>query len=153
MADRKPRVTPAKAAATRQQRPVATSAAPAKPTRTARLRLVYIEPWSVMRMTFLLSIVLGIATVMAVLVIWAVCSGAGVFSSINHSVRDTVGSTTTTPFDITDYLGLGRVLGFTMLAAVINTILLTAIATIGAFLYNMSANLLGGVEATYAEER
>lgn len=121
--------------------------------RTARLRLVHVDPWSVMRMTFLLSIVLGIATVIAVTMIWLILSGAGVWTSINHSVRDTVGSTTTVPFDITHYLGLGRVVGFTMLAAVIDAVFFTVVATLGAFLYNLSANLLGGIEATYAEER
>ena len=122
-------------------------------TRTARLRLVHLDPWSVMRTTFLLSIVFGIATVVAVFMIWLVLSGAGVWTSINHSVRETVGSTTTVPFDITDYIGLGRVVGFTMLAAVIDAILFTAIATLGAFLYNLTANLLGGIEGTFAEER
>lgn len=122
-------------------------------TRTARLRLVHLDPWSVMRTTFLLSIVFGIASVVAVFFLWLILSGTGVWSSINSSVRDTVGNTTTVPFDITNYLGLGRVVGFTMLAAVIDAILFTAVATLGAFLYNLSANLLGGIEATYAEER
>ena len=121
--------------------------------RTARLRLVHLDPWSVMRTTFLLSIVFGIATVVAVFMIWLILSGAGVWTSINHSVRETVGGTTTVPFDITNYIGLGRVVGFTMLAAVIDAILFTAIATLCAFLYNLSANLLGGIEGTFAEER
>ena len=126
--------------------------APAR-ARTARLRLVHVDPWSVMRTTFLLSIVFGIATVVAVFMVWLMLAGAGVWTSINHSMKQTVGNTTTVPFDITNYIGLGRVVGFTMLAAVIDAILFTAIATLGAFLYNLSANLLGGIEATYAEER
>lgn len=137
---------------TRTVRPAAGAPAAAR-TRTARLRLVHIDPWSVMRTTFLLSLVFGIATVVAVFMIWVIMSGAGIWDSINHSVRDTVGNTTTVPFDITHYVGLGRVVGFTMLAAVIDTILFTAIATLVAFLYNLSANLLGGLEGTFAEER
>ncbi len=150
MASRKPTVV--KSVAERVSRP---AVRPTKETRirTARLRLVQLDPWSVMRTTFLLSIVFGIATVVAVFMIWLILSGAGVWTSINHSVRSTVGSTTTVPFDITDYIGLGRVVGFTMLAAVIDAILFTAVATLGAFLYNLSANLLGGIEGTFAEER
>ncbi|MGN6162822.1 MAG: DUF3566 domain-containing protein [Marmoricola sp.] len=136
----------------RATRPAIGGIAPAR-TRTARLRLIHIDPWSVMRTTFLLSVVFGIATVVAVFMIWLLLSGAGVWTSINHSVSKTVGNTTTVPFDITNYIGLGRVVGFTMLAAVIDAILFTAIATLGAFLYNLSANLLGGIEGTYAEER
>ncbi|MGN6722228.1 MAG: DUF3566 domain-containing protein [Marmoricola sp.] len=150
MASRKPTVV--KTVAERASRPAV--GAPNDPrTRTARLRLVHLDPWSVMRTTFLLSIVFGIATVVAVFMIWLILSGAGVWTSINHSVRQTVGNTTTVPFDITNYIGLGRVVGFTMLAAVIDAIMFTAIATLGAFLYNLSANLLGGVEGTFAEER
>jgi len=141
-----------KSVADRASRPAVGEAHDAR-TRTARLRLVHLDPWSVMRTTFLLSIVFGIATVVAVFVLWLILSGAGVWTSINHSMRQTVGSTSTVPFDITDYIGLGRVVGFTMLAAVIDAILFTAIATLGAFLYNLSANLLGGVEGTFAEER
>ena len=51
-----------------------------------------------------------------------------------------------------NYLGTSRVLGFTMLVAVIDVVLLTAIATLGAFLYNMAAALLGGIEVTLAED-
>ena len=55
-------------------------------------------------------------------------------------------------FDIEDYLGTSRVLGFTMLVAAIDVVLITAAATLVAFLYNMSAALLGGVEITLAED-
>ena len=51
------------------------------------------------------------------------------------------------------YVGLSRVMGFTMLVAVVDVILITAIATLGAFLYNMAAALLGGVEVTLAEDK
>jgi hypothetical protein len=150
MASKRPAAV--KSVADRMSRPAVGDPGDAR-TRTARLRLVHLDPWSVMRTTFLLSIVFGIATVVAVFMIWLILSGAGVWDSINHSVRQTVGSTTTVPFDITNYIGLGRVVGFTMLAAVIDAILFTAIATLGAFLYNLSANLLGGIEGTFAEER
>ena len=39
-------------------------------------------------------------------------------------------------------------LGFTTLIAVVDVVLVTAIATLGAFLYNLSASLLGGLEVT-----
>ena len=67
-------------------------------------------------------------------------------------VQDVIGGEDTTNFDIENYLGTSRVLGFTMLVAVIDVVLLTAIATLGAFLYNMAAALLGGIEVTLAED-
>ena len=67
-------------------------------------------------------------------------------------MQDVLGGEQTTTFDVENYVGTSRVLGFTMLVAVIDTILLTAIATLGAFLYNMAAALLGGVEVTLTED-
>ena len=121
-------------------------------TRRAQLRVVQVDAWSVMKTSFLLSIALGIVLVVAVAIIWAVLGAAGVWDSINSIVQQAVGGENTEPFDIQEYVGTSRVLGFTMIVAVIDVILITAIATLGAFLYNLSAALLGGIEVTLAED-
>jgi hypothetical protein len=120
--------------------------------RRARLRLTRIDPWSVMKTSFLLSVAFGIVTVVAVFIVWSVLGAAGVWESINNMVHDVIGGEDTTNFEVENYLGLSRVLGFTMLISVIDVVLITAIATLGAFLYNMAAALLGGVEVTLAED-
>jgi hypothetical protein len=120
--------------------------------RRARLRLTRIDPWSVMKTAFLLSVAFGIVTVVAVTIVWSVLGAAGVWESVNQMVQDVIGGEDTTNFDIENYLGTSRVLGFTMLVAVIDVVLLTAMATLGAFLYNMAAALLGGIEVTLAED-
>jgi hypothetical protein len=121
-------------------------------TRRARLRLVHLDPWSVMKVSFLLSIAVGIVTVVSVAVVWSVLGAAGVWDSINSTVTDVLGGETATGFDIENYLGTSRVLGFTMIVAVVDVVLITAIATLGAFLYNLAAALLGGLEVTLAED-
>ncbi|MEP7091506.1 MAG: DUF3566 domain-containing protein [Nocardioidaceae bacterium] len=121
-------------------------------TRRARLRLVHLDPWSVMKTAFLLSIAFGIVTVVAVAVVMSVLSAAGVWDSINKTVADVIGGDTTQTFDIQNYVGTSRVLGFTMIVAVVDVVLITAISTLGAFLYNLAAALLGGVEVTLAED-
>lgn len=120
--------------------------------RQARLRLTQVDPWSVTKTAFLLSIALGVATVVAVAVVWAVLGAAGVWDSINSAVQETVGDSSGQPFAIEDYVGTSRVLGFTMIVAAVNVVLITMIATLGAFLYNLAATLVGGVEVTLAEE-
>jgi Transmembrane domain of unknown function (DUF3566) len=126
----------------------------ARAPRRARLRLSRIDPWSVMKISFLLSIAFGIVTVVSVFMIWSVLNAAGVWTSINNTVSDTVSSgTNQSTFNIEDYLGMSRVLGFTMLVAVIDVVLITAIATLGAFLYNMASSLLGGIEVTLSEDQ
>ena len=126
--------------------------APGKKQRRARLRLTRIDPWSVMKTAFLLSIALGVVTIVSVLMVWTVLEAAGVWDSINQAVQNILGGESAGDFDIEDYLGTSRVLGFTMLVAVIDVVLLTAIATLAAFLYNMAAALLGGIEITLAED-
>ncbi|WP_341229971.1 DUF3566 domain-containing protein [Nocardioides salarius] len=120
--------------------------------RRARLRLTRIDPWSVMKTAFLLSVAFGIVTVVSVLMVWTVLDGAGVWESINRTVTDVVGQESASDFDVENYIGTSRVIGFTMLIAAVDVVLLTAIATLGAFLYNMAAALLGGVEVTLAED-
>ena len=120
--------------------------------RRARLRLTRIDPWSVMKTAFLLSIALGVVTVVSVFMVWSVLGAAGVWDSINQTVTNILGGEEAADFDVQDYIGISRVMGFTMLVAVIDVVLVTAIATLGAFLYNMAAALLGGIEVTLAED-
>lgn len=121
--------------------------------RRARLRLTRIDPWSVMKTAFLLSIALAVVTVVSVFIVWSVLGAAGVWDSINQTVQDIVGGEDASSFDITDYVGLSRVMGFTVLVSVIDIVLMTAVATLGAFLYNMTSALVGGVDVTLTEDR
>jgi hypothetical protein len=106
----------------------------------------------VMKTAFLLSVALGIVTVVAVGIVWGVLGAAGLWESVNSIVQDSIGDNSGDPFEIEKYLGTSRVLGFTMIVAVADVILITAIATLGAFLYNLAASLLGGIEVTFAED-
>jgi hypothetical protein len=133
-------------------RPVAAGSSRSRNVRRARLRLVQVEPWSVMKTAFLLSVAIGVVTVVAVGIVWGVLGAAGLWDSVNSIVQDSIGDSSGSPFEIQKYLGTSRVLGFTMIVAVADVVLITAIATLGAFLYNLSASLLGGVEVTFAED-
>jgi hypothetical protein len=142
-------VSPSKKAAASK-----TGASKSRPrgTRRARLRLVHLDPWSVMKTSFLLSIAFGIVLVVAVFVVWSVLGAAGVWDSINKTVADLVGGDQAQNFDVENYVGISRVMGFTMIVGVFDVLLITAISTLSAFLYNLSAALLGGVEVTLAED-
>ncbi|WP_230486875.1 DUF3566 domain-containing protein [Nocardioides anomalus] len=148
----KPARTAKPAKPTREQKRAAAAAAAPQAGRRARLRVTRVDPWSVMKTSFLLSIALGIVIVVSVLMVWTVLGAADVWNSINQTVQDVVGGQDASTFDIEDYLGTRRVVGFTMIVAAVDVVLVTAICTLGAFLYNMSASLLGGVEVTLAED-
>ncbi|MFI5899168.1 DUF3566 domain-containing protein [Streptomyces cyaneofuscatus] len=121
-------------------------------TRKARLRVAKADPWSVMKVSFLLSIALGICTVVAAAVLWMVMDAMGVFSTVGGTISEATGSNESNGFDLQSFLSLPRVLIFTSVIAVIDVVLATALATLGAFIYNLSAGFVGGVELTLAED-
>ncbi|MET9934925.1 MULTISPECIES: DUF3566 domain-containing protein [unclassified Streptomyces] len=121
-------------------------------TRKARLRVAKADPWSVMKVSFLLSIALGVCTVVAAAVLWMVMDAMGVFSTVGGTISEATGSNESNGFDLQSFLSLPRVLMFTSVIAVIDVVLMTALATLGAFIYNLSAGFVGGVELTLAED-
>ena len=121
-------------------------------TRKARLRVAKADPWSVMKVSFLLSIALGLCTIVAVAVLWMVMDAMGVFSTIGDTISQATASDESGGFDLEGFLSLSRVLIFTSVIAVIDVVLATALATLGAFIYNLSAGFVGGVELTLAED-
>jgi flagellar biosynthesis protein FlhB len=133
---------------------------PAKPkvgvarrTRKARLRLSRLDPWSVMKTSFLFSIAAGIMLVVAVYSIWTVLGTSGLFNSINDIVGSVVSTPgDTTPFRIEEYINTHKVMGVTALIACVDVVIFTALATLGSFLYNLAATMLGGLEITLAED-
>lgn len=141
--------------------PAARQGAPAKgaggrpaPRRTTprrvRLTLSRVDTWSVLKIAFLLSVAVAIASVVLVATLWTVLAGMGTFGAINDMLRtlDRQGS----QFDVLDYIGFGRAISFSIVLGVLNIILMTAIATLTAFLYNICASLVGGVQLTLSDE-
>ncbi|MEU5520964.1 DUF3566 domain-containing protein [Streptomyces sp. NPDC093250] len=120
--------------------------------RKARLRVAKADPWSVMKVSFLLSIALGICTIVASAVLWMVMDAMGVFSTVGGTIAEATGSNESNGFDLQSFLSLPNVLMFTSIIAVIDVVLATALATLGAFIYNLSAGFVGGVEVTLAED-
>jgi len=120
--------------------------------RKARLRLLRVEPWSVMKSAFVLSIAIGITLVVAAATLWSVIDAAGVFEVVGTLITDLTESESSTGIEVQDYVGFSRVVGLATVIAVVDVVLLTALATLFAFLYNLSAALLGGFEVTLAED-
>ena len=120
--------------------------------RRASLRLTHVEPWSVTRLAFAISVAMMIVAVVAVAIFWFVLDLVGVWDQINKSFT-TVLSDDSSSFNVTDYFGIGRVIGLTLVLSAVNVVLMTALSTIGAHLYNLAAQLMGGVEVTLAEDK
>ncbi|MFJ4469894.1 DUF3566 domain-containing protein [Streptomyces sp. NPDC089424] len=147
-----PQAYPAAPGAANAVRRPRTGARTTPRVRKARLRVAKADPWSVMKVSFLLSIALGICTIVASAVLWMVMDAMGVFSTVGGTISEATGSNESNGFDLQAFLSLPNVLMFTAIIAVIDVVLATALATLGAFIYNLSAGFVGGVELTLAED-
>lgn len=121
--------------------------------RRVKLTMSRIDPFSVMKISFLLSVALGIASVIVVVALWLMLNSMGVFSVISDTISSfQQASATDSRFSLVEFLSLGRVVSLTIVFGVINMILLTAIATITAYIYNICAALVGGTQVTLTDD-
>jgi hypothetical protein len=120
--------------------------------RKVRLTLAKVDPWSVMKIGFLLSVAIGISLVVLVAVLWMILDTMGVFSDVDRTVGTVLGSSSGTQFNLMDYIGFGRVISLATVIAVVDVFLLTALATLSAFLYNVCSQLVGGVQMTLTDD-
>lgn len=127
----------------------APQASPVKRTRRTRLTVQRIDPWTVLRVAFLLSLAAAVVTIVAGLLLWGLLAAGGVFTSLDDTLDVVIGDAS---FTVTQYFGFGRVLSVSLLIAAIDVVLITALATIGAFLYNLVASTVGGVEISVSED-
>ncbi len=118
--------------------------------RKARVLVSRIDPWSVLKMGFLLSVAIGIMLVVAVFVLWNALNQFGLFSLVDQWVNKLFAGEQ--PVDIIKIFELNKVMSAAILVSVMNVILLTALTTIGAFLYNTVSSVVGGVYVTLTDD-
>ena len=124
--------------------------APRPRVRRARLVATKVDTWSVLKLAFLLSVALGIVTVVASVVLWIVLDITGLFDGVNEMLGMLGGAGGA--LDIKDFLSLGQVAIFATIVSVVNVILLTALSVLAALLYNIAAALVGGVGVTLTDD-
>lgn len=117
--------------------------------RQVNLAIARVDPWTVMKVGFLLSVALGIAIVVATIVVWLMLDGMHVFSSIEDFLNQISASKFVA---LLDYVKLPKVVSYATVAAVANVIIMTALSTLGALLYNVIASLVGGVRVSLMDE-
>ena len=123
--------------------------------RERRARLVFrrLDPWSVLKFSLLFSLCLLIVFVVAVAALYYALDSLGVFDSVNQFVRDVTqanaGGRSTGGFDVT--FSPSRIIGGAAVIGLINVVIITAISTLGAFLYNLCSDIVGGIEVTLGE--
>jgi transmembrane protein DUF3566 len=121
------------------------------PARRANLVIARLEPWSVMKFSFLMSLVAWVVLFVAVALLYYALSSLGVFESIQRTLASVTSSTSSGGVNLSKWTSAPRVLGYTMLLGAVDVILITALATIGAMVYNLVTHLGGGIEVTLKE--
>ncbi len=111
-------------------------------TKQVRLKLVYVDFWSAVKLSFLISVSLGIVLIVASLLIWIVLDSTGVFASVSKLLADILTDKT---YSITQNFSLVQVGLFAVIVAILNTVVGTALGAIMAMLYNFSVRITGGL--------
>ncbi len=119
--------------------------------RQAHLTIARVEPWSVMKFSFVVSLVAFVILFVAVAVIYSTLSALGVFTSLQHVVQSVTSSQDSSGVDAAKWFTASRILSYTALLGALNIVLITAMSTIGAVVYNLTSRLIGGVEVTLRE--
>jgi hypothetical protein len=119
--------------------------------RQAHLTVARVEPWSVMKFSFVLSLVAFVILFVAVAVLYGALAGLGVFDSLQRVVTSVTSSQSSTGVNAAKWWSASRVLDYTALLGLLNIVLITAMSTIGAVVYNLTSRLVGGVEVTLRE--
>uniref|UniRef100_A0A8R1IU25 DUF3566 domain-containing protein n=1 Tax=Caenorhabditis japonica TaxID=281687 RepID=A0A8R1IU25_CAEJA len=121
-----------------------------KGPRTVRLTVAAVDPWSVMKMSFLMSVAIGIATIVAFIVLWVVLQATGVMSGLETTMSELAGAESAER--IVGIFGFGRVVAAGFIIAVINIVLMTALSTLAAFIYNIGSLIAGGFHLTLTDD-
>ena len=134
----------------RDRRPAQARSAAGQPRR-ANLVIARIEPWSVMKFSFLISLVLWVVLFVAVALLYYALSSLGVFAALQRTLASVTSSQGSAGLDLSKWTSSSRILGYTMLLGAVDVVLITAVSTVGAVIYNLVTHLGGGIEVTLKE--
>jgi Transmembrane domain of unknown function (DUF3566) len=144
-----PRVRPTRPVKTGRSR--GTVQGQGRSPRRAQLAVMRVEPWSVMKFSFVISLVCFVVLFVAVTVLYGALAGLGVFDSLQKTIQSVTSGQGSTGVNAANWFSASRILGYTGLIGALNVILITAVATVGSVLYNVAADLVGGIEVTLKE--
>ncbi|WRS30807.1 DUF3566 domain-containing protein [Actinomycetaceae bacterium MB13-C1-2] len=117
--------------------------------RRSDVTIARIDAWSVLKTSFLISIAIGIATVVAAIVLWFLLDGMGVFGSMEDFLTELNAERF---LGLLEYMRLPRVISYSTILGVANVVIFTAMSALAALLYNLIAALVGGIRVSLMDE-
>jgi hypothetical protein len=119
--------------------------------RRARLQLRHIDTWSALKISLVLSIALFFIWMVAVAVLYGVLSALGVFNTLNDLFGQLGSASGAKGGGGGDVITPGLIFWGAAVIGAINVVLMTALCTVGTFIYNLCSDLVGGLELTLSE--
>jgi len=107
-----------------------------------RLKLVYVDFWSAVKLSFLVTVSLGIVFVVATVLVWIVLNSTQVFARLDGIFQDILGEP---DFSVAASFSLPQVALFAVIIALLNIVVGTALGAIASMLYNFSVRITGGL--------
>jgi hypothetical protein len=116
-------------------------------SRQVRLRLVYVDFWSMVKLSFLIALAGAIVVVIATALVWGVLEQVGLFDKADELLQEV---TRQDSYSVMDQFSLGQVLGFSIVVGILNVVVGTVLGAIVSVLYNLSVRITGGVLVGFA---
>ncbi|WP_396655921.1 DUF3566 domain-containing protein [Microbacterium sp.] len=106
-----------------------------------RLRLVYIDFWSALKLSFLAAVALAVVTIVSFLLVYLVVRTTGVLSTVD----DLFQSISDGGVSLETYIGFPQVMAFAVVVAILNLIVVTVLGAVVAGIYNLAVKITGGL--------
>ena len=109
-------------------------------SKQVRLRLVYLDFWSAVKLSFLAAVVLAIVTVVSIFLIYMVVQTTGLIGKVDEffqSFSDGI--------SLENIIGLPQVLAFAAIVAILNLVVVTVLGAVVAGIYNLMVKVTGGL--------
>ena len=120
---------------------------PKEAVKQVRLKLRSIDVWSAVKAGFLISIALGIGTIVGAFLLWSVLANSGIFSSVGGLLSSILGDGN--EFNLESQLSFGNVMSTATTLSLLNIVLTTALSAVWAVIFNLIAKIVGGVAVTF----
>jgi len=111
-------------------------------SKQVRLKLVYVDFWSAVKLSFLAGLCLAIIAIVGTFLVWTMLNQFDIFDKLNGIFKDISGAG---GGDLTSILSLGQVMGFSVIVAILDVVVVTVLGAVFALLYNLSVKITGGL--------
>jgi uncharacterized membrane protein SpoIIM required for sporulation len=106
-----------------------------------RLRLVYVDFWSAVKLSFLAAVALAVVTIVSFFLVYMVISATGLISKMDDLFK----SFTDGGASLTQFIGLPQVMAIAAIIAILNLIVVTVLGAVMAGIYNLAVKVTGGL--------